>query len=130
MPTCCVTSAPRCPSSPRSPSCARPGCSWERDQRDAQIVVDDLTEEQEKVDADVEAVKARRQRDRDRMDQGLISNPKDLERMSHELESLERRITDLEDQELEVMERLEEAQGTLDLAHRADRRPPTPGWPT
>lgn len=76
-------------------------------------MVDDLTEEQEKVDADVEAVKARRQRDRDRMDQGLISNPKDLERMSHELESLERRITDLEDQELEVMERLEEAQATL-----------------
>lgn len=76
-------------------------------------MVDDLTEEQEKVDADVEAVKARRQRDRDRMDQGLISNPKDLERMTHELESLERRITDLEDQELEVMERLEEAQATL-----------------
>lgn len=47
------------------------------------------------------------------MDKGLISNPKDLERMSHELESLERRISDLEDQELEVMERLEEAQGTL-----------------
>ena len=86
---------------------------WEREQRDAEIVVDDLTEEQENVDADVEAVKARRQRDRDRMDQGLISNPKDLERMSHELESLERRISDLEDQELEVMERLEEAQGTL-----------------
>ena len=86
---------------------------WERDQRDAQIVVDDLALEQEKVDADVEAVKARRQRDRDRMDQGLIGNPKDLERMSHELESLERRITDLEDQELEVMERLEEAQAGL-----------------
>jgi predicted nucleic acid-binding Zn-ribbon protein len=86
---------------------------WERDQRDAQIVVDDLTAEQEKVDADVESVKARRQRDRDRMDQGLISNPKDLERMSHELETLQRRITDLEDQEIEVMERLEEAQSGL-----------------
>jgi predicted nucleic acid-binding Zn-ribbon protein len=87
---------------------------WEREQIDAQIVVDDLTAEQEKVDADVESVKARRQRDRDRMDQGLISNPKDLERMSHELETLQRRITDLEDQEIEVMERLEEAQSGLD----------------
>lgn len=81
--------------------------------RDARIVVDDLTVEQQKVDADVEAVKARRTRDRDRMDQGLVSNPKDLERMQHELESLERRIASLEDDELEVMERLEEAQAEL-----------------
>ena len=52
------------------------------------------------------------------MDQGLITNPKDLERMQHELESLERRITRLEDAELEVMERLEEAQKDARLAHR------------
>ncbi len=47
------------------------------------------------------------------MDQGLISNPKDLERMQHELESLERRISSLEDDELEVMEKVEEAQTEL-----------------
>jgi uncharacterized protein len=82
--------------------------------RDQQIVVDDLTRAQKKADADVEQVKARRARDRDRMDQGLISNPKDLERMQHELDSLDRRITTLEDEELEVMEQLEEAQRTLD----------------
>ncbi len=81
--------------------------------RDARIAVADLTSEQQKVDTDVEAVKARRTRDRDRMDQGLVTNPKDLERMQHELESLERRISTLEDEELEVMERLEEAQGEL-----------------
>jgi predicted nucleic acid-binding Zn-ribbon protein len=82
--------------------------------RDAQIVVDDLTAEQKKVDSDVEQVKTRRTRDRDRMDQGLITNPKDLSRMQHELESLDRRISNLEDAELEVMEQLEEAQRTLD----------------
>jgi predicted nucleic acid-binding Zn-ribbon protein len=82
--------------------------------RDARIAVDDLTVEQEKVDADVEAVKTRRRRDRDRMDQGLVTNPKDLERMGHELESLERRISSLEDEELEVMARLEDAQRDLD----------------
>lgn len=75
--------------------------------------MEDLTAEQEKVDSDVEQVKARRERDRDRMDRGLIANPKDLERMTHELESLERRITSLEDDEIEVMERLEEAQNSL-----------------
>ncbi len=56
------------------------------------------------------------------MDQGLITNPKDLERMGHELESLERRITSLEDTELEVMERLEETQAELDDGHRRARR--------
>ena len=77
-------------------------------------MVEDLGAEQAKVDADVEQVKARRTRDRDRMDQGLITNPKDLQRMQGELESLERRISTLEDQEIEVMEQLEEAQATLD----------------
>ncbi|WP_254069675.1 zinc ribbon domain-containing protein [Pimelobacter simplex] len=78
--------------------------------RDQRIVVDDLAAAQAKADADVEQVKARRTRDRDRMDSGAISNPKDLERMQHELASLERRISTLEDEELEVMEQLEEAQ--------------------
>jgi predicted nucleic acid-binding Zn-ribbon protein len=81
--------------------------------RDVQIRVDDLTREQKKSDADVEQVKTRRKRDQDRIDQGLVSNPKDLERMQHELVSLERRISSLEDTELEVMEQLETAQAEL-----------------
>jgi uncharacterized protein len=81
-------------------------------------MVDDLTAEQKKVDQDVEAVKTRRARDRDRMDQGLVTNPKDLERMQHELGSLERRISSLEDEELEVMEKLEDAQRELDELQR------------
>jgi predicted nucleic acid-binding Zn-ribbon protein len=89
--------------------------------RDARIVVDDLTVEQARADREVEQVKARRERDRTRMDSGQITNPKDLERMQHELVSLERRISTLEDAELEVMEKLEEAQQVLDgLAIRAD----------
>jgi predicted nucleic acid-binding Zn-ribbon protein len=82
--------------------------------QDARITVDDLSAEQAKVDADVEQVKARRERDQQRLDQGLVSNPKDIQRMQQEMVSLERRITSLEDDEIEVMERLEEAQGTLD----------------
>ena len=83
-------------------------------ERDARIVADDLTAEQTKVDADVEQVKTRRARDQDRMDRGLVTSPKDLERMQQEMGSLERRITTLEDEELEVMARLEDAQRTLD----------------
>jgi len=89
--------------------------------RDARIVVDDLTVEQAKADREVEQVKVRRERDRNRMDTGQITNPKDLERMQHELVSLERRITTLEDAELEVMQALEEAQQVLDgLGIRAE----------
>ncbi|MBJ7357253.1 MAG: hypothetical protein JHD21_07830 [Nocardioides sp.] len=87
---------------------------FDAQRRDAQILVDDLTAEQLKVDADVEQVKTRRTRDQDRMDKGLISNPKDLERMQGELESLQRRITTLEDEELEVMARLEDAEKDLE----------------
>jgi len=86
----------------------------EGESMDARMAVDDLTAEQAKVDADVEQVKARRERDQQRIDQGLVSNPKDIQRMQQEMVSLERRITSLEDDEIEVMERLEEAQGTLD----------------
>jgi uncharacterized protein len=82
--------------------------------QDARIAVDDLTAEQAKVDADVEQVKARRERDQTRIEQGLVGNPKDIQRMQQEMVSLERRITSLEDDEIEVMERLEEAQVALD----------------
>jgi len=82
--------------------------------RDARMVVDDLTEEQAKIDADVEQARTRRTRDQDRVDQGAISNPKDLQRMLSELESLHRRITTLEDQELDVMQQVENAQKELD----------------
>ena len=75
--------------------------------------VDDLTREQRRADADVEQVKARRVRDQQRLDTGVVSNPKDLERLQHELVSLDRRVSELEDAELEVMERLETAQAAL-----------------
>ena len=75
--------------------------------------MEDLNRAQRKADADVEQVKTRRTRDRQRIDQGLVNNPKDLERMQHEMVSLERRIAELEDAELEVMEQLEGAQKEL-----------------
>ncbi len=79
---------------------------------DLQVAVDDLTREQRKADRDVEQVKARRVRDQERLDAGQGS-AKDLEHLQHELASLDRRVSDLEDVELEVMERLEEAQREL-----------------
>jgi predicted nucleic acid-binding Zn-ribbon protein len=76
--------------------------------------VNDLTAEQRRADADVEQVKTRRERDQGMVDTGQIKDPKALERMLGELQSLHRRISSLEDTELEVMERLETVQTSLD----------------
>jgi predicted nucleic acid-binding Zn-ribbon protein len=84
--------------------------------RDLRVLVDDLTTEQKRADSDVEQVKARRMRDQAMIDAGTITDPKALQRMLGEMESLQRRISDLEDVEIEVMERLETAQA--DLAER------------
>ena len=75
--------------------------------------VSDLTREQKKADLEVEQVKARRTRDEERLSSGAVSNPKDLASLQHELVALERRISTLEDGELEIMERIEEAQARL-----------------
>jgi predicted nucleic acid-binding Zn-ribbon protein len=81
--------------------------------RDLRVDVADLTTEQKRADADVEQVKARRERDQAMIDAGSVADPKALQRMLGELESLQRRISDLEDVEIEVMERLETAQTGL-----------------
>ncbi len=73
----------------------------------------DLRREQSKADADVEQVRSRISRDRTRLDAGQVSSPRELENLQSEIESLLRRQSDLEDAELEVMERLEAAQARL-----------------
>lgn len=81
----------------------------------------DLQREQRKADADVEQVRQRRARNQQRLDSGQVTSPRDLENLQHEVGSLERRISDLEDAELEVMERLEAAEAVqADLRTRAD----------
>jgi hypothetical protein len=73
----------------------------------------DLKREQSKADADVEQVRARIARDRSRLDAGQVNSPRELENLQSEIESLLRRQSDLEDVELDVMERLEAAQSRL-----------------
>jgi predicted nucleic acid-binding Zn-ribbon protein len=73
----------------------------------------DLKREQAKADADVEQVRSRVTRDRARLDAGQVNSPRELENLQSEIESLLRRQSDLEDVELDVMERLEAAQGRL-----------------
>ncbi|HVT65537.1 MAG TPA: C4-type zinc ribbon domain-containing protein [Mycobacteriales bacterium] len=79
----------------------------------AETADSDLGREQAKVDTDVEQVRARMQRDQQRLDSGQVGSPKELENLQSEIESLHRRQTELEDAELEVMEQREEVQNRL-----------------
>ena len=75
----------------------------------ARTEADDISREVAKAEADVELVRQRAARDQARLDSGTGS-AKDLQALQHELVSLAKRQSDLEDVELEVMERLERAQ--------------------
>ncbi len=73
----------------------------------------DLGREQRRLEGDVETVRARQERDDSRLTSGAITNARELESLQHELESLARRQSDLEDQVLDLMERREEMEGRL-----------------
>ncbi len=85
----------------------------------------DVQREVAKAEADVQLVRDRAARDRARLDAGT-GTAKDLQALQHELESLARRQAELEEVELEVMERAENAEhdvselerGRAELAER------------
>ena len=79
----------------------------------AQTEVTDLQRAQTKAETDVEQVRARSDRDQELLNSGRITVPKELENLQHEVESLARRQSELEDVELEVMEQLEGAREYL-----------------
>lgn len=80
----------------------------------AETEVSDLGREQRKLEGDVEQVRARADRDQERM--RVSTSGKEAERLQHEVDSLARRQSDLEDQVLELMERQEEAGARLSAA--------------
>ncbi|WP_200823124.1 zinc ribbon domain-containing protein [Actinacidiphila yanglinensis] len=81
----------------------------------------DTAREQTKAEQDVDQVRQRATRDQQRLDSGVVTSPRDLENLQHEITSLAKRQSDLEDVVLEVMERRENAQqrGT-ELAGRVE----------
>ena len=81
----------------------------------AETEVRDLQREVRRLEADVETVRSRAAKDQKLLDSGSVS-AKQMTDLQHELESLSRRQSDLEDQELELMERLETAEATLRAA--------------
>jgi uncharacterized protein len=76
----------------------------------AQTEQSDIEREVAKAEQDVEAVRQRSTRDRQRMDTGAVGSAKELEALQHEIGSLARRQADLEEVELDALQRLEDVQ--------------------
>ncbi len=77
----------------------------------------DIEKEVTRAEADVEQVRARAARDDARLNSGQGA-AKDLESLQHEVATLARRQLELEEVELEILERLELAQSRLDVSVR------------
>lgn len=95
----------------------------------AEAILGDLQRDLARAEADVEQVRERVRRDNELLNSGSIGDPKQLQNLQHELGSLARRQSDLEDAELEVMERVEGAEAAVRMliaerdALQADRGP-------
>lgn len=72
---------------------------------------DDVRTELKRLESDVAVVEARRNRNAERL--AASTSSKDAQALEHELASLARRQSDLEDAELDVMGRLEEAEAAV-----------------
>ena len=81
--------------------------------------VSDLEREMAKAESDVAQVRERISRDQALLDAGSVASARQLEDLQHEIANLARRVSDLEDAELEVMEKLEDAQSRAAAAAAA-----------
>jgi len=75
----------------------------------ADTAVSDLEREQDRAESELEPVKQRLNRNQHRIADGSIADPKALSSLVEEVQHLKRRIDNLEEAELEVMEQLESA---------------------
>jgi predicted nucleic acid-binding Zn-ribbon protein len=81
----------------------------------AQTAVDDLDRDISRAERDVEQVRTRAAKDKALLESGR-GGAKELESLQHELASLGRRQSELEDAELELMEQREQAEAALNEA--------------
>jgi hypothetical protein len=77
----------------------------------AQVAVDDLERDITRFEKDIDQVRVRKERDQKRLDAGAAL--REIEGLQHELATLNRRQSELEDSELELMEQKETAEAAL-----------------
>jgi predicted nucleic acid-binding Zn-ribbon protein len=91
----------------------------------AQVAVDDLDRDIARFEKDIDQVRSRKDRDQTRLNAGGAM--REIEGLQHELATLNRRQSELEDAELELMEQRETAEQALtavqkQLSEAAERR--------
>jgi uncharacterized protein len=74
----------------------------------------ELLRKQERLEADIEAMRIRIKREEERLASGTVTSPREIVALQNEIESLGRRIETHEDEELELMEQSEAVQQTID----------------
>jgi len=74
---------------------------------------DDLARQQKKVDDEVELLKEKRAGFDTRLYGGTVTSPGELQDLQKEIDALSRRISVLEDQEIEIMEQVEPVEADL-----------------
>lgn len=84
------------------------------DYTESETKLSDVQREVKRSENDLEPVRARRARNQERVDSGA-GDPKALRSMLEEIEHLDKRISDLEDAELELMEAADIAQKHFDM---------------
>ncbi len=77
----------------------------------AQVAVDDLDRDISRFEKDIDQVRQRKTKDQQRLEAG--GSVREVEGLQHELATLNRRQSELEDAELELMEQRETATATL-----------------
>lgn len=92
---------------------ARELSSLEDERVKAKVGLDDLDRDITRLERDIDQVRARADKDRSRLDAGT-GPARELEALQHELATLARRQSELEDAELELLEQREQAQSGYD----------------
>jgi len=85
----------------------------------AETTVGDLDRDIRKLETEIDQVRAREERDRALLGSGSITSGRQLEDLEHELASLGRRQSSLEDDLLEVMEQREATEADLERSRAA-----------
>ncbi|HMS90024.1 MAG TPA: C4-type zinc ribbon domain-containing protein [Acidimicrobiales bacterium] len=79
----------------------------------AEVERADLARQQKRLDDEIESISAKRAHEEATLYGGSVTNARALQDLQEEIEALQRRITVLEDQDLEIMERIEPVDARL-----------------
>ncbi len=87
---------------------------------EAQTVVDDICIRQRRLEGEMDSLSRKIADEQAKLYSGTVANPKELADLHREVESLKRRLSGLEDADLEVMEEQEGAEKELERLRQAE----------